>query len=108
MAAKSILAALNPAIPRGRIASSSGFADYWALTKPDINFVILVTTAAAFCLGSAATPHFPWPLFLNALVGTGLVASGGAVLNQVMEVRFDSQMRRTWRRPLASDRVERI
>src|SRR6202035_5275921 len=38
--------------------------------------------------------------------GTVIVASGAAILNQVTERRFDAQMRRTARRPLASGRIE--
>src|SRR6202035_5399187 len=37
--------------------------------------------------------------------GTVIVASGAAILNQVIERRFDAQMRRTARRPLASGRI---
>jgi hypothetical protein len=31
----------------------SHLADYWALKKPEINFLIMVTTAAGFWMGSA-------------------------------------------------------
>jgi protoheme IX farnesyltransferase len=48
----------------------------------------------------AAFAHFPWTSLLHALVGTLLVASGAATLNQLIELRFDGQMRRTARRPL--------
>jgi len=35
--------------------------DYWALTKPEINILIAITTAAAFCIASpAGLSHFPW------------------------------------------------
>ena len=87
---------------------SKGYAlsDYWALTKPDVNFLILVTVFAGFCL--ARPPgfrDFPLARLLNALVGTSLVASGCGVLNQFIERRFDTLMRRTARRPLAAGRI---
>jgi len=89
-----------------RIASSSVLFNYWELTKPEINFLIAITTAAGFWMGSsAALPHFPWMPFLHTLLGTMLVASGAATLNQLIEVRYDAQMRRTARRPLASGRI---
>jgi heme o synthase len=89
-----------------RIASSSALFNYWELTKPEINFLIAITTAAGFWMGSsAALPHFPWMPFLHTLLGTMLVASGAATLNQLIEVRYDAQMRRTARRPLASGRI---
>lgn len=43
--------------------------------------------------------------FLPTLLRTMLVASGAATLNQLIELRYDAQMRRTARRPLASGRI---
>src|SRR5467141_1042462 len=82
-------------------------SSYWSLTKPEVNFLIAVTTAAGFWMGAPASlAHFPWTSLLHALVGTVLVASGAATLNQLIELRFDAQMRRTVRRPLVSRRIE--
>jgi heme o synthase len=54
-------------------------------------------------LGHAHQPgHFPFSLLACTLVGTLLVASGTGTLNQYIERRFDAQMRRTARRPLAT------
>jgi heme o synthase len=107
VATKPILGALDlPATQRRRIASSSVLFDYWELTKPEINFLIAITAAAGFWLGSpAGSPHFHWMQFLHALMGTILVASGAATLNQLIELRYDAQMRRTARRPLVSGRI---
>lgn len=79
-------------------------ADYWALTKPEVNFLILITTFAGFYL---ASPASQWRILLlfNTLVGTMLVASGTGTLNQYIERRFDAQMRRTARRPLPAGRI---
>src|SRR4029077_20521651 len=49
---------------------------------------------------------FPFWLSINALLGTLLVASGTGTLNQYIERRFDAQMRRTARRPLAAGRLK--
>ena len=107
MATEPILAALDvSAVPARRIASSRVLLDYWELTKPEINFLIAMTTAAGFSLGSSAPlAHFPWMPFLHALLGTVLVASGAATLNQLIELEYDTQMRRTARRPLVSGRI---
>jgi len=79
--------------------------DYWALTKPEVNFLIVVTTLAGFYLG--APPGHPQLLLLvHTLLGTLLVASGTATLNQYMERRWDARMRRTARRPLPAGRLE--
>ncbi len=107
MAAEPILAALDvSAVQARRIASSNVLFDFWELTKPEINFLIAITAAAGFWIGSpAAPPHFPWMPFIHTLLGTVFVASGAAALNQLIELRYDAQMRRTARRPLASGRI---
>lgn len=77
--------------------------DYYALTKPEVNLLILMTTSAGYYLGSSG-PLRAGRLFIT-LVGTLLVASGTATLNQLMEKRYDAQMRRTANRPLVSGRL---
>ena len=89
------------------LKEASSFADYWALTKPDVNLLILITTAAGFYLALPAhLVGFPILLVVHTLVGTLLVASGTATLNQYVERQFDAQMRRTKRRPLAAGRID--
>ncbi len=104
MAPDPTLGALDLAVmQRRRITGSRVLFHYWELTKPEINFLIVVATATGFWMGTAASfPNFPWMPFLHTLLGTALVASGAASLNQLMELRYDAQMRRTARRPLAS------
>jgi protoheme IX farnesyltransferase len=77
--------------------------DYYVLTKPEVNLLILMTTSAGYYLGLRG----PFHLFglVNTVTGTLLVASGTATLNQWMERVWDGQMRRTARRPLPSGRV---
>jgi heme o synthase len=109
MATEPILAALDVSAVQGRhIAGSNVLFDYWGLTKPEINFLIAITAAAGFWIGSpAAPPHFPWMQFIHTLLGTIIVASGAATLNQLIELQYDAQMRRTARRPLTSGRIAR-
>src|SRR6266404_1127280 len=85
----------------------SMLSDYWALTKPEVNFLILITTAVGFYLGcgNEAQPLSFLGLF-NTLLGTLLVASGTGTLNQYIEREFDAQMRRTARRPAAAGRLK--
>jgi protoheme IX farnesyltransferase len=109
MATEPIFAALDVSAVQGRrIASFRVLFDFWALTKPEINFLIAITAAAGFWIGSPAAPsHFPWMRFIHTLLGTVFVASGAATLNQLIELQYDAQMRRTARRPLASGRIAR-
>jgi len=82
-------------------------SDYWALTKPEVNFLILITTFAGFYLASATGPGgFRILPLIYTLLGTLLVASGTGTLNQFLERSFDAEMRRTARRPVASGRIE--
>ncbi len=110
MATEPVLAALEVAAVRRRygLARSGILSAYWSLTKPEVNFLIAVTAADGFWLGSTASfAHFPWTSLLHTVIGTVLVASGAATLNQLIELRFDAQMRRTARRPLVSGRIKR-
>jgi heme o synthase len=82
-------------------------SDYWALTKPEVNFLILITTFVGFYLASANDGKpFSFAGLFNTLLGTLLVASGTGTLNQYLEREFDAQMRRTARRPAAAGRVK--
>jgi protoheme IX farnesyltransferase len=87
--------------PAARTYTRSG--DFVALTKPRLNFLVLLTTAAAYSLG--AGPQSRLIDLVHTLVGTFLVAAGAAALNQVWERRTDRLMRRTQRRPLADERL---
>src|ERR1700733_2959771 len=81
--------------------------DYWTLTKPEVNFLIALATLTGFYLGCPTHPQgFPFWLLIHTLLGTLLVASGTSTLNQYIERRFDAQMRRTARRPLAAGRLK--
>ncbi len=82
----------------------SKLRDYYALTKPEVNLLILMTTSAGYYLGSHG-PLRVGRLFIT-LAGTLLVASGTATLNQWMERTYDAQMRRTANRPLVAGRLK--
>lgn len=86
------------------IAKRGRLGAYLELTKPRVTFLVLLTTAAGFYLASPALPDFL--LLVHALLGTGLVAAGTAVLNQFLEREADSRMQRTGQRPLPSGRLE--
>jgi len=78
--------------------------DYLELTKPNVTWLILMSTAVGFYLASPG-----WSLnlllLLNTVVGTALVASGTAALNMWMERVADGKMRRTQARPLPAGRM---
>src|SRR5258707_11529232 len=107
MSGHSSVTELASSVAQGRRFAGSALSDYWALTKPEVNFLILITTAVGFYLGcgNEARPLSFISLF-NTLLGTLLVASGTGTLNQYIEREFDAQMRRTARRPAAAGRLK--
>jgi len=90
-----------------RFTGATLLADYWSLTKPEVNLLILITTFAGFYLSvTNDRPPFSYFALFDTLLGTLLVASGTAALNQYIERNFDAQMRRTARRPIAAGRLD--
>jgi protoheme IX farnesyltransferase len=98
----------STAVQERHFGGSTLLSDYWALTKPEVNFLILITTFVGFYLASARAGRFSFAGLFNTLLGTLLVASGTGTLNQYLERKFDAQMRRTARRPAAAGRVKPI
>jgi len=80
--------------------------DYAELTKLRVTSLIVMTAWCGYFFGAhrAGTSWFNWGLF-HALLGIGLVSSGTAALNEVMEQDVDSHMARTARRPLPAGRM---
>lgn len=78
-------------------------ADFVSLTKPRLNTLVLVTSAAAYYLGDGH--RLPWAHLIHTMVGTALVAGGASALNQHWERDTDRLMRRTRLRPLPDARM---
>ena len=77
--------------------------DYYELTKPRMNFLVLVTTMVGFFM--AVTHHWDWLRLPATLAGTALAAASAATLNQWIERDYDRLMPRTRNRPFASGRL---
>ncbi len=90
-----------PAAARVKTYTRTG--DFVSLMKPRLNFLVLLTTAAAFALGAGAQTTLVD--LLHTLAGTFLVAGGAAAINQVWERTTDRLMRRTAQRPMAAMRM---
>jgi heme o synthase len=97
---------LHPNAAAEAVAPSSAkarAAAYIELTKPRITFLIVLTSAAGFCLGARGPVNYL--TFTHAMIGIALLSSGIATLNQFMERDLDGLMRRTESRPLPSGRL---
>src|ERR1700678_1595027 len=107
MSQRSALTELSSAAVQDRhLGRSTLLSDYWALTKPEVNFLILITTVVGFYMASTNDGGpFSFAGLFYTLLGTLLVASGTGALNQYIEREFDAQMRRTARRPAAAGRL---
>jgi protoheme IX farnesyltransferase len=77
--------------------------DYIALTKPRITWLILMSTGVGYVFGAKSGWNFL--TLLHTIIGTGLIASGTAALNQWYERDADAKMKRTQDRPLPAGRV---
>ncbi len=86
--------------------------DYIELTKPRITWLILMSTGIGYFFGLPSRANWweflrsvPLLSLLHTIIGTGLLASGTAALNQWYEREADRKMRRTAMRPLPSGRM---
>jgi heme o synthase len=81
-------------------------SDYWVLTKPEVNFLVVISTLAGYYV--ALRGHLDFFVLMNTLMGTLMVASGTGTLNQYIERKSDASMRRTARRPLPAGRIRPV
>ena len=84
-------------------ARSHRLLDFFSLTKPRLNLLVLLTTLGGIYL--AAPEGVGAATAIHTMLGTALVAGGAAALNQVWEKDTDSLMRRTRSRALPGKRL---
>jgi protoheme IX farnesyltransferase len=76
--------------------------DFYELTKPRMNLLVVCTTAVGYYMA----PHGgDWLPLLHAILGTALTAASASVLNQLVERDHDALMPRTRNRPLPGGRI---
>jgi protoheme IX farnesyltransferase len=76
---------------------------YLALTKPDVSFLVVMTTVAGYSLGTVGP--LDWLRMAHTVFGTTLIAAGTSALNHYLERDTDALMRRTMSRPLPSGQL---
>jgi protoheme IX farnesyltransferase len=87
------------------VANEKSWAAVFAdLFKARLTLLVLITTLVGFYMGSTGPVN--GLLLLHTMVGTALLAAGGAALNQLFEREHDAKMRRTCDRPLPSGRLQ--
>ena len=75
-----------------------------ALTKPDVSFLVVMTTVAGYALGTQGP--LDWLRMAHTVFGTTLIAAGTSALNHYFERDTDALMRRTASRPLPSGQLQ--
>lgn len=88
---------------RAALSFGERLSAYAELTKPRITFLVVLTAAAGFCMGSAS--GIDYLRLLNMSIGIALLSSGLATLNQYIERDLDRLMRRTQSRPLPTGKL---
>jgi protoheme IX farnesyltransferase len=86
------------------VSEPSRPALYLELTKPDVSFLVVMTTVAGYALGTVGP--FDWLRMAHTVFGTTLIAAGTSALNHYLERDTDALMRRTMSRPLPSGQLD--
>jgi protoheme IX farnesyltransferase len=86
-------------------AAPSRAVDFYELTKPRMNFLVVVTTLVGYFMANHGEDGANWLRLMHTLLGTALTAAGASVLNQLIERDYDKRMPRTRNRPLPAGRV---
>src|SRR5450432_1218270 len=93
----------TPSSRENAAAAPSRLVDFYELTKPRMNFLVVITTMVGFYMASRGP--IDWRLMLHTIFGTALTAASAAVLNQLIERHHDAKMPRTKNRPLPGNRI---
>lgn len=77
--------------------------DYYELCKPRVVMLLVFTAVIGMFL---ATPGMvPWEPLVYGTIGIGLAASSAAAINQIVDQKIDTAMRRTIGRPLPQGHI---
>jgi protoheme IX farnesyltransferase len=87
-------------------ADKTWLSVYADLIKARLTLLVLLTTLVGFYVGFRGLMDYA--LLFHTMLGTALVASGAAALNQLLEREHDARMRRTRNRPLPSGRLQPV
>lgn len=80
--------------------SSSVLSDYYELCKPRVVMLIVFTAVIGMFLAVPTPQDLPLIETIFGTLGIGLAAASAAAINQIVEQKFDAEMKRTEDRPL--------
>ncbi len=84
--------------------TNATWKDYLELTKPKVVLLILLTAVVGMYMAPAET--VPLDILVIATIGIGFAAGGAAVVNHVVDQRIDLLMARTFKRPVATGKID--
>ena len=80
--------------------SNSVLSDYYELCKPRVVMLIVFTAVIGMFLAVPTPQDLPVVATIFGTLGIGLAAASAAAINQIVEQKFDAEMKRTEDRPL--------
>ena len=86
------------------VLESASWRDYFALCKPKVVALLLLTSVVGVVLASPPGDISIFILLMSTL-GIGLGSAAGAAINQIVERESDARMARTENRPMPQGRV---
>lgn len=88
------------------IEDRATWRDYFALTKPKVNSLLLFTTMTAMVMAARGWPR--WDLFIAVFIGGYMSAGASGVFNMIIDRDIDLRMKRTSKRPSASGKISLV
>lgn len=94
---------MNSSVSQIQISATGKSKAYYELLKPRLSFLVVFSSGFGYALASQS--FLDWGTFAIFLVAGFLVSGSSVTINQVIEQKYDSIMKRTKNRPLPSARV---
>lgn len=92
--------------PQSTTQSQASWRDYYEITKPRVVALLVLTALVGMCLSVPGV--IPWQLLIPAMLGIGMLSSAAAAINHIVDQRIDSEMGRTFNRPMPNGRISQI
>ncbi len=83
--------------------SQTTWRDYYDITKPRVVALLVLTALVGMSLSVPGA--IPWQILIPSMLGIGLLSSAAAAINHIVDERIDSEMGRTYNRPLPNGRL---
>lgn len=88
---------------QSKTQSSTTWRDYYEITKPRVVALLVLTALVGMCLSVPGV--IPWQVLIPAMLGIGMLSSAAAAINHIVDQRIDSEMGRTFNRPMPNGRI---